>query len=299
MRRVASVQVIPTDVGRPAWRVRLATTDGHVGHGEAAPHAGFGSGLQATAAALERVSRLIGRTLAQVAEAPELGAAEADFALALAALDADARAMGRPLAALLRADHGASVDSHALVRDAAEAAVALAAGATTLKVKITDRADERLAAIRAAAPWAALRVDANGRWSREQAVAWLERWAALDLEWIEQPCARLADLAWVAARTAVPVAVDEGVGPDPGGALEAAAVMVLKPAFLGPPARALRLAERARARGRRVCVTHALESPIGRAGALHVAAALADGAVHGVGGAGRVAVTGPGTGVTP
>ncbi len=304
MSAVARLDVRPAEgAGRPAWWVRLEASDGAVGWGEAAPHAGFGSGAEATRRALATLDRLEGRPLGALVEGPATGAAEVDFALALAAGDALARRAGVPLAATFSTAHGVIVEAHALVRDAADARAAVAEGARALKVKIgadLDAADALLAALRAAAPGAALRVDANATWTRDQAAAALDRLARHELAWIEQPCGELADLAWLAARTPVPIAADESVGVDPAGAVEVAAVVVLKPAFLGAPRRTLSLAAEASRRGVGVCVTHALESPVGRAGALHVAAALADGGVHGVGGAGPIAVplTG-GLGVTP
>lgn len=304
MIAVARLDVRPAaGVARPSWWVRLEATDGTVGWGEAAPHPGFGGGAAATQRALAGLERFLGRPLDALFEGAAAGAPEVDFALALAAGDALARRAGQPLAATLCAAHAAFVDAHALVHDAATARAALAAGARALKVKVggdLDAADALLAAVRAAAPRAALRVDANAAWTRAQAAAALDRLARHDLAWIEQPCAALADLAWLAARTAVPIAADESVGVDPAGAMEVAAVVVLKPAFLGAPRRALSLAAEAARRGVGVCVTHALESPIGRAGALHVAAALADGGVHGVGGAGPITVPpSGGLGISP
>ena len=50
--------------------------------------------------------------------------------------------------------------------------------------------------------------------------------------------------------------------------------MVLKPAFLGGLITCYQLGQRILANKMAVCVTHALESDIGRLGALHLAAAL-------------------------
>ena len=67
----------------------------------------------------------------------------------------------------------------------------------------------------AVGPWPAIRVDANGAWTPDQAVAALEELAPLDLELVEQPCATLEELAEVRARVEVTVAADESIaGPD-------------------------------------------------------------------------------------
>ena len=95
----------------------------------------------------------------------------------------------------------------------------------------------------------------------------------------------------------------------------AADVVVLKPASLGGPGRALELASLARQAGMRVVFTHAFESAVGGRHVLHCAAAWGDAeGVHGLATAGlfetdvaeppgcqdgNVAVpTGPGLGVT-
>ena len=71
---------------------------------------------------------------------------------------------------------------------------------------------ERVRAVReAVGPWPAIRVDANGAWTPDQAVAALEELAPLDLELVEQPCATLEELAEVRARVSVTVAADESI----------------------------------------------------------------------------------------
>jgi O-succinylbenzoate synthase len=93
-------------------------------------------------------------------------------------------------------------------------------------------------------------------------------------------------------------------------------VVVLKPAMLGGPLRALEVAALARKAGMQVVFSHAFESAVGARHALHCAAAWGDaGAVHGLATAGLfvqdiaepvhsahgVATVGaaPGIGVTP
>ena len=94
------------------------------------------------------------------------------------------------------------------------AAEAVAAGVTTVKVKVgggplADDVD-RVAAVRAAlGPAGRIRIDANGAWDPDTAAAALERLAGFDLELVEQPVADLADLARLRRRVRVPVAADE------------------------------------------------------------------------------------------
>jgi O-succinylbenzoate synthase len=105
--------------------------------------------------------------------------------------------------------------------------------------------------------------------------------AARGLEYVEQPCATLAELRALRARTNVPIAVDEGVRlaadtDDPRwrrAVHEAADVVVLKPTPLGGVARALVLAERLRTP---VVVSGAMDTSVGLAAGVALAAALPD-----------------------
>jgi o-succinylbenzoate synthase len=162
--------------------------------------------------------------------------------------------------------------------------IAADGGCRTAKVKVAEPgqtlADDeaRLEAVRAAlGADAAIRVDANGAWSVEEAVHAI---AALDLaagglEYVEQPCASVEDLAAVRRRVAVPIAADESIrrAQDPYRVrdLEAADVAVLKVQPLGGVRACLRIAEDI---GLPVVVSSALETSVGIAAGLALAAAL-------------------------
>lgn len=159
-----------------------------------------------------------------------------------------------------------------------------ASGCGTAKVKVAEpgqtlRDDEaRLEAVRdALGPEGAVRVDANGAWSLDEAVTavpLLDR-AAGGLEYAEQPCAGVEDLAALRRRVDVPVAADESIrrAEDPYRVrdLEAADVAVLKVQPLGGVAACLRIAEDI---GLPVVVSSALETSVGIAAGLALAAAL-------------------------
>jgi O-succinylbenzoate synthase len=159
-----------------------------------------------------------------------------------------------------------------------------AGGCTTAKVKVAEPgqslADDqaRVEAVRdALGPTGRVRVDANGAWSVDEAVsalALLDR-AAGGLEYAEQPCAEVEDLARVRRRVDVPIAADESIrrAEDPYRVrdLEAADVAVLKVQPLGGVAACLRIAEDI---GLPVVVSSALESSVGIAAGLALAAAL-------------------------
>ena len=71
---------------------------------------------------------------------------------------------------------------------------------------------ERVAAVREAiGSWPALRIDANGAWSVDEAIAAIETLAVFDLELVEQPCATLEELAEVRVAVETPIAADEPI----------------------------------------------------------------------------------------
>ena len=169
---------------------------------------------------------------------------------------------------------------------AADVAAVLARfpGCTTAKVKVAQAGQaladdvERVAAVRdALGPTGRVRVDANAAWSVEEAVRALTMLAPFDLEYAEQPCPTVDELAAVRRRVAVPIAADESVrkAEDPLRiALAGAAdVVVLKVAPLRGVAPALAVA---RACGLPVVVSSALDTSVGIAAGVALAAALPD-----------------------
>jgi o-succinylbenzoate synthase len=161
-------------------------------------------------------------------------------------------------------------------------ALTTASGCRTAKVKVAERGqrdDDDLARVEAVrdalGPAGRLRVDVNGAWDVEHAVAMINALRRFDLEYVEQPCATLAELARVRRRVDVPVAADESIrrAEDPLRVRAAAAadVAVLKVQPLGGVRAALRVAE---ACGLPVVVSSAVETSVGLAAGLALAAAL-------------------------
>jgi O-succinylbenzoate synthase len=159
-----------------------------------------------------------------------------------------------------------------------------ASGATTAKVKVAEKGrpaaedEERVAAVRdALGPSGLVRVDANTAWTVDEAVAAITRLerAAGGLEYVEQPCASVEELAAVRRAVDVPVAADESIrrAEDPMRVVraEAADVVVLKVSPLGGVRRALRIAQEC---GLPVVVSSAVESGVGLAAGLALAGAL-------------------------
>lgn len=168
--------------------------------------------------------------------------------------------------------------------DQARAIVLGSGGCRTAKVKVAEpgqsAADDeaRLEAVRdALGPHGAVRVDANAAWDVDTAVARLAAYdrAAGGLEYAEQPVGGVDDLAALRRRTHVPLAADEAVrrSDDPMAVVRKAAadVVVLKVQPLGGVRACLELAERL---GLPVVVSSALESSVGLAAGVALAAAL-------------------------
>lgn len=167
-------------------------------------------------------------------------------------------------------------------RALATARVALETGARAFKLKIRSSADAELTLeLRALAPEAVIRVDANRAFESERSVPW-DVLARAQVEWIEEPCADAGTLIG----TPVAVALDESVASSPEQALEdvaehRVAALVLKPTVLGAR-ETLRIASECRRRGGRVVVSHAFESEIGRRAAEELARQIAPSEIHGL-----------------
>jgi O-succinylbenzoate synthase len=159
-----------------------------------------------------------------------------------------------------------------------------ASGCRTAKVKVADtRASlvddcARVEAVRdALGPAGAIRVDANMAWDVDtavRAIADLDK-AAGGLEYAEQPCPTIDDLAAVRRRVSVRIAADESIrrAEDPlkVAVAGAADIAVLKVSPLGGVRRALEVAE---ACGLPCVVSSAVETSVGLAAGLALAGAL-------------------------
>src|ERR1700761_6915750 len=126
-----------------------------------------------------------------------------------------------PWPAPLRSAVPVNVTVPAVTPERAQEIVA-ASGCRTAKVKVAERGQaegediERVAAVRdaldAAGPGGRIRVDANGGWSVQQAARLLARLERYGLEYAEQPCATLPELAELRRLVDIPIAADESIG---------------------------------------------------------------------------------------
>jgi L-Ala-D/L-Glu epimerase len=246
--------------------LRLEDDEGFVGHGEAAP--------------LEPYD---GVALAEVADALRRGEDSQPHARAaeeMARLDLEGRRAGRPLG---RPGAEAIAVNRTLpggppAEVAQQARTALRDGFSCFKLKVGLPDDiERVASVRGAVgTWPALRLDANGAWGPEEAIERITALEAYDIQFVEQPCRTLEEMAAVRPSVAVPVAADEPVSSpaDVRAAAEARACDVVNVKLAGSGGygaarEALREAER---HGLRAFLSSTLDGPWGIAAALRLAA---------------------------
>jgi len=160
-------------------------------------------------------------------------------------------------------------------------------GCRTAKVKVAERGQhlsDDVARVRAVrdelGAEGRIRVDANGGWNVDEAERALHALAAFDLEYAEQPCASIAELAELRHRLAdwdIPIAADESVrkATDPLDVARAGAadLLVIKVQPLGGIARARDIVAAA---GLPVVVSSALDTSVGLSMGALLAASLPD-----------------------
>jgi o-succinylbenzoate synthase len=183
--------------------LRLEDAGGAVGYGEAAPFEPYdGVSLDRVVATLTR--RAKGRRPPQARAAEEL-----------ARLDLEARREGRPVAepAAETIPVNMTLSAGPPTEVAARAREGVRAGYSCFKLKVGLPDDvERVAAAREAiGSWPALRIDANGGWTVDEAVAAIRALERYDLQFVEQPCATLSELGEVRQRVSAPIAADESI----------------------------------------------------------------------------------------
>lgn len=292
--------------------VLFSISDGaHCGWGEAAPMPGWSSEtladcrgeLESAASRLAQCDSVddpgVTAILAELEARPYARAAVAG-----ALLDLTAQARGVSVSSVLgglEAGSGAalprSVAVNGLISDvepsqvAAAAAELVADGITAIKLKVaavdptTDLA--RVAAARSAiGDRVELRLDANGGWDVDTAIATLRAMDDRDVSFCEEPTPGIDGIAAVGAAGVVPVAVDEAAVTLDCIATalrtEAIGVAIIKPQALGGPDMAMAAVALLESFGAAGVVTTMIDSAVGVAHAAHVAAAALPLAAHGL-----------------
>jgi len=191
----------------------------------------------------------------------------------------------RPQPAPLRHQIAVNATVPAVAADDVSAVLDRYPGARTAKVKVAEPgqtlADDvgRVRAVRdIMGPEGRVRIDANALWNVDEAEHAIHALAPFDLEYVEQPCATVEELAEIRARTRymdIPIAADESVrkASDPLAVARAGAadLLVIKAQPLGGVHTALRIVAEA---GLPVVVSSALDTSVGIAMGAFLAAAV-------------------------
>jgi L-Ala-D/L-Glu epimerase len=248
--------------------LRLEDEDGAVGFGEAAPLEPY-DGVSA-----ERVVAAL-RNGAEGDGPPQARAAEE-----MARLDLEGRregrAVGEPGAEAIAVNRTLPAGPPAEVAAAAREGLRQGYSCFKLKVGLPDDL-KRVALVREAiGSWPALRLDANGAWSPDEAIERISELAPFDIQLVEQPCPTLEEMAGIRSKVVVPIAADESVAtPDEvHAAAEARAcdAVNVKLAPSGGFSAARQAVREAEARGLRPYLSSTLDGPWGIAAGLQLAA---------------------------
>ncbi|MFQ5872393.1 MAG: mandelate racemase/muconate lactonizing enzyme family protein [Dehalococcoidia bacterium] len=282
---------------RHSLLIWLHTDTGVIGVGEAPSSLGQGeAGLTRLADTLQGLSasllglaveKVPGRARKQLADRPENSALR--FALETASYDALGRLKEIPVSGLLGGQPrpvpvNAIIGATSPQQTSKIARQAAAEGFTTLKLKVGGRPihddEAMLEAVRAAVgKEVKLRLDANQAWDVEESIANIRRLAAFDSEYIEEPlkAGALSGLAEVRRSSSIPIAADESLASRDDALriieADAADVLVLKTARVGGLEEVRAITELAEGRKLRSVVTSSLETGVGLAASLHLAAA--------------------------
>ena len=258
--------------------------DGLVGYGEGAPDEHYGESPESALARLEEAAPLLGgdplatgAILSRLAGLP--GEMAARCAIDGALHDLLGKTAKLPLWRLLGLERTPPPTSYTISIDTVEGTAdraRRAAGYRALKIKVGGPGDlERVRAVRAEAPDALIRVDANEAWTVESTLELVPELKELGVELVEQPLpagdadgyARLH-----AARPALPIVLDESCHTlaDVAAAAGLADGVNIKLTKSGGIREALRMIAAARALGLRVMLGCMNESTLGIAQAAQI-----------------------------
>jgi o-succinylbenzoate synthase len=280
--------------------VEVTTGQGISGIGEIAPLPAFAGGSLEDAYALlpTLAERLRHKALH---EALDLIAAEKIYpktastfcGLEIALLDALGKAEACGISTLLSPSDSAprtGVPVNAVIgTGATQAAIAAALdakmnGFSCIKLKVglglsVSDEIERVASLRdAIGPAMHLRLDANEAWQLDEAIAILSRCVPYDIQYVEQPLNAhdLVGMRMLRQAIAIPVAADEAVYNLESAYLlldsEAADILIIKPQLAGGLRVGQQMIQAATERGVRSVITSTIETGIGMAADLHLAA---------------------------
>jgi L-Ala-D/L-Glu epimerase len=272
-------------------RVVIRDADGVDGWGEAAPNRFYGETVDTAAGALERLKPIVeGCDLFQLESLEhQMNAAlknngSVKSAISAAAHDIVGKKLGVPVWKLWGLDpKAAPLSSYTIAiapdRTELERRVRAAADYPVLKVKLgTDRDEEIIRTVVAAAPEKLIRVDANAAWTPKRALMMIDLLKTLGIEYVEQPVAAtdLPGMKLVRDRSSLPIIADEScvVAADVAKLAGIVDGINIKLSKCGGLREALRMIATARAHGMLVMAGCMIETSLGITAAAHFAPLL-------------------------
>lgn len=196
-------------------RVVVATLqDGDkVGRGECVPYARYGETLEGVVATINSLSPAIEKGLSRTELQLSLPPGAARNAIDCAFWDLEAKRSGKRVADLIGVTPVPLTTAFSLSLDGPDqmaAAATAAAARPLLKIKLGGEGDEeRIAAVRGAAPEAKLIIDANEGWTPDNLISNVETMARHDVSLIEQPLPAGDDELLRSYDSPVPLCADE------------------------------------------------------------------------------------------
>ena len=131
-----------------------------------------------------------------------------------------------------------------------------------------------------------IRLDANGKWDINSAVDNLTKLSEFDIEYIEEPCKNLSCLMKLAEHSKIPIAVDESLKTHENveEVLKTTAIkfLVVKPTILGGIIDAAQMIKEAEASGKKIIISSAFETPIGKSALVFLASLASHNHAHGL-----------------
>jgi L-alanine-DL-glutamate epimerase-like enolase superfamily enzyme len=186
------------------------------GHGECVPYARYGESVDSVRAQIEAMRPQLGAGIDRKGLQRAMPPGAARNALDCAFWDLEAKRAKRPVHELaeLPAPHALSTayTISLAAPDAMARAAKEAADRSLLKIKLGAEGDSaRIAAVRAAAPQAALIVDANEGWNEANVAANVAACAEAGVVLIEQPLPEGRDQILAHMQRPIPICADESV----------------------------------------------------------------------------------------
>lgn len=274
------------------WHVRLKSQN-HIGRGEALLWPNFVQDDDTVETDFERLTVEI-ESLSHIDEIPNwLDHAQISslcrYAVELAYFNLIASIEGKCLADYLWDSYSETIPCHRLISSWQTLFERPQTPDEAIKIKggTLEPADEYslFSAVLDKHPQLNLRIDANGSWDLAHAQRMCMLAERQPQIIVEQPLSaeRFEDLDLLQRQTKTRIALDESMALDPSACLDTACLgVVLKPMYCGGLLRSKALYETMVSTKEDICITHALEGAIGRAGAQHLAAGIPTRTAHGV-----------------